>query len=196
MVKFGIKFGIKFGVGRTKGDIEALPEARRALKNYLSTEKNTIPSSSIWQVHFPSWASLKWPIWILQMFSSLEIIFTPSGWVVWALVWHRGFKWQKPAKKYIRKFVKLSGSDLCLQQFDKFLKGSACNHWKCRLCKSAEIDFGKFCESISIIRWTYFWRVLVIWNLCAATYNYQKNIYCSCSYNLGKLRFEKQRKST
>ena len=30
VVKFGIKFGIKFGA---KGDIEALADARRALKN-------------------------------------------------------------------------------------------------------------------------------------------------------------------
>ena len=62
---------------------------------------------------------------------------------------HRGFKEQKPAKNYIRKFVKLSGSDLCLQQFDKFLKCSACNHQKRKLYQSAEIDFGRIYESTS-----------------------------------------------
>ena len=49
---------------------------------------------------------------------------------------HRGFKWQKPAKNWIRKFVKLSVSDLCLHQFDIFLKCSAYNHQKRKLCKS------------------------------------------------------------
>ena len=60
---------------------------------------------------------------------------------------HRGFKWQETAKNYKRKFVKLSGSDLCFQQFDEVLKCSACNHRKRILCKSAEIDFGKIRES-------------------------------------------------
>ena len=32
-LKFVVKFVVKFGVGRTKGDIEALADARRALKN-------------------------------------------------------------------------------------------------------------------------------------------------------------------
>ena len=62
---------------------------------------------------------------------------------------HRGFKWQKPAKNYIWRFVKLSGSDLCLQQFDKFLKCSECNCRKRKLCKSVELDFGKIRESTS-----------------------------------------------
>ena len=85
---------------------------------------------------------------------------------------HRGFKWQKPTKNYIRKFVKLSGSYLCLQQFDKFLICSAPNHWKQKLCKSAEIDFGKIRESTSGFRWNYFWRVLFIWNLCVMSLFY------------------------
>ena len=45
--------------------------------------------------------------------------------------------------------MKLSGSYSCLQQFDKFLKCSACNHRKQKLCKSAEIDFEKIRESTS-----------------------------------------------
>ena len=32
-LRFGVKFGVKFVVGRTNGDIEALADARRALKN-------------------------------------------------------------------------------------------------------------------------------------------------------------------
>ena len=34
--KFVVKFVVKFGVGWTKGDIEALADARRALKNIFS----------------------------------------------------------------------------------------------------------------------------------------------------------------
>ena len=50
----------------------------------------------------------------------------------------------------MRKFVNLSGSDLCLQQFDKFLKCSACNHWKRKLCKSVEIGFGKILDQVNL----------------------------------------------
>ena len=82
-----------------------------------------------------------------------------------SLALHRGFKWQKSAKNYIRNFVKLSGSDLCLQWFDKFLKCSACNHWKQKLWKSAESIFGKIGESTSTE--LIFGGFYVIWNLCA-----------------------------
>ena len=74
---------------------------------------------------------------------SLWLAFTNRAEVFALATLHRGFKWQKPAKNYVRKFLKLSGSDLCLQQFDKFLKCSTCNHRKRKLCKFAEINFGK-----------------------------------------------------
>ena len=44
--KFVVKFVVKFGVGRTKGDIEALADARRALKKLnLSGKTSKIASS-------------------------------------------------------------------------------------------------------------------------------------------------------
>ena len=42
VVKFVVKFGVKFGVGRTNGDIEALADARRALKNYRPVDGDRI----------------------------------------------------------------------------------------------------------------------------------------------------------
>ena len=62
---------------------------------------------------------------------------------------HRGFKLQKPAKNLRKKICEIDWSHLCLQPFDKFQIYSACIHRKRKLCKSAEIDFGKIREITS-----------------------------------------------
>ena len=82
------------------------------------------------------------------------------------LLLHRGFKWQKSAKNYKRKFVKLSGSDLGLQQFEKFLK--------CRACNLSERKIMQIC-------WNRFWKNSwnhIRWNLFLAGFSHLKPL-CS-----------------
>ena len=66
-------------------------------------------------------------------------------------------------KMRFKKFLKLTGFYLWLQQFDKYWIWRAYNDWK---RKSSEFLKLAWKNLWNYIKWTYFWRVWAIWNHC------------------------------
>ena len=70
-------------------------------------------------------------------------------------------KRQKPAKKLLQKIREINWLYLCLQQFNKLWIWRKCNDRKRKRFKSVDKSLQNFEHRC---KWTYFRRVLVIWN--------------------------------
>ena len=77
-----------------------------------------------------------------------------------------GLNVKNPPKNEIKKIREINWSYLCPQRLNKFSIGSSCNDRKRKPSEFAEICFEKIRE-ITSSELT-LWRVLAIWNHCAA----------------------------